>query len=181
MSRLARRPSHAVDVYTGGDDIAALEAALAARKVARDKGLPDPIRTTLVGDRIEVSLLWPHLLLWIDTLDGLGQADVPVDYIDGDNLSDPGNDHYERGQLRRQIIDDDYAVHGWTEADGPDGRVRYQQWVLRPVHETGCTRCGDLPEPRRQPLSIDAWFHQQWFDLTGRNWEQPNPALAGAR
>lgn len=177
MSRIARRPSHAVDVYTGGDDIAALEAALNARKIARDKGLPDPVGgTQVMGDRVLVKLLWPaHMLLWIELLDGLGQASVPVDYVDGDDLRDPEHDHYERGQLRRQIVDDDYAVHGWTETDGPDGRVRYQQWVLQPVNDANHTQCGDLPEPRRQPLSVEGWFRDCWFAATGRSWDQPNP------
>lgn len=152
-------PRHVADVQTRDDDLAAFQIAHDVLLMARDKGFPDPVTTTVRGDRIELGLLWPHLFQWIDLFDGYGQANLP--------------DGHEYGQHRVQMVPGyqrgDFAVYGWTRIDGEGGRE--QQWVLRPVTEHGCERCLDLPEPARQPLGVQAWRDQTWFELTGRRWE----------
>jgi hypothetical protein len=165
-----------VDLYTsGGDPLAALEAAAAVYRVARDKGLPDPQLPTVVGDRIEVSLPFPHLLLWIDMLDGFGPADLPDGYT-----GEAGEYRYEWGGYRTTVLPNhrvgDYSVVGWTYVDDDGGRRRKrrkQQWVLRLLNEQPCRHCAGLPEPARQPLSVEGWFEQRWFELTGHCWDEP--------
>lgn len=151
---------HVADVHSGDDDLAAFEVAAAVLRTARDKGFPAPVTTTVRGDRIELGLLWPHLLQWCDMFDGFGQANLPA-----------GHEH---GRLRMQVVpghhSGDYSVHGWTWIDGEGGRK--QQWVLRPVIEHDCRRCVELPDPIREPVGVDAWANRAWFDLTGRRWEE---------
>lgn len=170
MTALAPRPRPALAVYGGDpvDDERALEAALTVRRLARQKGLPQPLKTVTVGGYVEVTLRWPHYLQWVGMLNGLGHA-AERQRPDLDPATDNMPEarvvalpHHRRG---------DYSLHGWTTTEADDGTEHHQQWVLRPVHDPDCRSCGDLPETR-QPLSVEAWFHDTWWGLVGKRWDQ---------
>lgn len=175
---LATRRAQAVDIYTGdADDEPALEAALLVRRIARQKGLPRPVRTEPFPGRVVLSLPWPHLLQWIEMLDGLGCAEER-----GEHLRQTGR-FYVDDEDREWMIEarvaalphhrrGDFAIHGWIDVDDGNGGTRRQQWVLSPVNEPGCQRCVALPEPARQPLSVAAWFDDAWWRLVGKRWEE---------
>lgn len=159
-----------VAIYTGdADDEPDLEAALLVRRIARQKGLPRPFRTEPFPGQVVLSLWWPHLLQWIEMLDGFGCAeererpDFDATKEDMPAVRVAALPHYSTG---------DFSVHGWIDVDDVDGGTRHQQFVLTPVNERDCQRCVELPEPARQPLSTEAWFADAWWRLVGKRWEE---------
>jgi hypothetical protein len=118
-----------------------------------------------------LSLPWPHLLQWIEMLDGFGEAEERErpDFDPADKeqwmpaVRVAALPHRRRG---------DFAIHGWIDVDDGNGGTRRQQWVLSPVNEQGCQRCVALPEPARQPLSVAAWFDDAWWRLVGKRWKE---------